>query len=68
MILQTGLVTHLQWVQSDQHFEELRQAVAGYDCDVQVVTQLLMQGANATAVDAAVSSSTLPHPLNRVEL
>ena len=56
-------MTHLQCLQSDQQFEELRHAVSGYIHDVQVVTQLLLQDGIATAVDAAVSRATLLHLL-----
>lgn len=48
-------------LQTEQQPEELQQAVSKRD--VQVVTQLLLQGGNATAVDAAVSRATLLHLL-----
>ena len=44
-------------LQTEQQPEDLQQAVSKRD--VQVVTQLLLQGADATAVDAAVSRATL---------
>ena len=46
-----------RWLQAEQQLDKLHQAVTKRD--VQVVTQLLLQGGDATAVDAAVSRATL---------